>query len=160
MKAKIEQADYANPNDAQAIKQLLNHYASDPMGGGNALKSDVLNQVVAKLSTFQTAITLIAWHGEKAVGLLNAFESFSTFKCKPLINIHDIVVLSEYRGHGIGHQLLSAIQHEAIKRDCCKLTLEVLEGNKTAQRLYQSFGFDGYQLDPEKGKALFWEKNL
>ncbi len=45
-------------------------------------------------------------------------------------------------------------------RDCCKLTLEVLEGNHIAQAAYTKFGFSGYELDPEMGRALFWEKKL
>lgn len=44
--------------------------------------------------------------------------------------------------------------------DCCKLTLEVLEGNKLAQQVYRRFGFQGYELDPKMGRALFYEKKL
>ena len=36
---------------------------------------------------------------------------------------------------------------------CCKLTLEVLEGNKLAQAAYIANGFAGYQLDPEMGQG-------
>ena len=32
--------------------------------------------------------------------------------------------------------------------------------NTIAQAAYRSVGFDGYQLDPSLGKALFWEKKL
>ena len=41
-----------------------------------------------------------------------------------------------------------------------KLTLEVLEGNSVAQSAYRAFGFEGYELDPQMGKALFWQKKL
>ena len=144
----------------ESIKRLLNHYASDPMGGGKSLDEDLLNHVVNKLSELATAITFIAWDGDNAIGLINAFEGFSTFKAKPLINIHDIAVHKDYRGKGVGRVLLDAIENEAIKRDCCKLTLEVLEGNHIAQSLYRSYGFKGYELDPQMGKALFLEKPL
>jgi hypothetical protein len=36
----------------------------------------------------------------------------------------------------------------------------VLEGNTIAMAAYRSLGFEGYQLDPALGKALFWEKKL
>jgi hypothetical protein len=39
-------------------------------------------------------------------------------------------------------------------------SLEVFEGNETAKNSYQKFGFDGYELDPKVGKALFWQKAL
>ena len=48
----------------------------------------------------------------------------------------------------------------ALSLDCCKLTLEVLEGNHIAQSAYKTFGFSGYELNPQMGKALFWEKKL
>jgi len=36
----------------------------------------------------------------------------------------------------------------------------VLEGNRTAQAVYKSLGFTGYELDPRMGKAMFWQKPL
>jgi hypothetical protein len=35
-----------------------------------------------------------------------------------------------------------------------------LEGNKLAQAAYIANGFAGYQLDPEMGRAMFWQKKL
>ena len=160
MTITIHKADYNNLSDGEAIKTILNHYACDPMGGGKEIDGTILDSVVEKLSKFPTAISYIASDGTKAVGLINAFENFSTFKGKPLINIHDIAVLEDYRGKGIGRMLLQAIEDEAVKRGCCKLTLEVLEGNQTAQYLYRSFGFNGYELHPDMGQAKFWEKEL
>ncbi len=43
---------------------------------------------------------------------------------------------------------------------CCKITLEVFEGNSIAQNSYQKFGFEGFELNPKMGKALFWQKNI
>ena len=56
--------------------------------------------------------------------------------------------------------MLTQVEDIARQRGCCKLTLEVLEGNKAAQRSYRGFGFEGYQLVPEMGRAMFWEKPL
>jgi GNAT superfamily N-acetyltransferase len=60
----------------------------------------------------------------------------------------------------IGKKLLQAIEDLAREKNCCKITLEVLEGNKSAQQVYLKAGFAGYVLDPEMGHALFWQKNL
>jgi ribosomal protein S18 acetylase RimI-like enzyme len=78
----------------------------------------------------------------------------------PLVNIHDIVVLPKYRGRGISQFLLQEVEAIAREKGCCKLTLEVLEGNKVAQKAYTRFGFRDYVLDPSAGKALFWQKML
>ncbi len=89
---------------------------------------------------------------------VNCFEAFSTFKCKPLINIHDVVVVNEFRGLDLSQQMLSKVEEIAKLKGCCKITLEVLEGNKVAQKSYIKFGFAGYELDPIMGKALFWQR--
>ncbi len=43
---------------------------------------------------------------------------------------------------------------------CCKITHEVLSNNEVAKSAYEKFGFSGYELDPEAGSALFWQKLL
>lgn len=160
MNISIRQADYHNPEHALAIVDLLDAYACDPMGGGEPLSPFVKDNLVVELAKRSFALSLIAFVDTKPVGLLNAFEGFSTFKAKPLINIHDIIVLSEYRGMQIGKKLLEAVEGIARQKNCCKITLEVLEGNKSAQQAYLKAGFAGYVLDPEMGHALFWQKNL
>jgi len=156
----IIQADYDNPAHAAAIVALLDHYASDPMGGGAGLEAYAKNNLVAGLKNLPTSLTLLAQKGDDYIGLINAFTGFSTFKCRPLLNIHDIVVRSDHRGHGVARQLLQTLEDIAVERGCCKLTLEVLENNNVAKAVYQNFGFAGYELDPKAGKALFWEKFL
>jgi GNAT superfamily N-acetyltransferase len=61
---------------------------------------------------------------------------------------------------GISKKLLAKAEDIAKELGCCKLTLEVLEGNTIARALYQSCGYEGYQLDTNIGNALFWQKKL
>ncbi|GAB6013022.1 GNAT family N-acetyltransferase [Viscerimonas tarda] len=42
-------------------------------------------------------------------GMLVAFENFSTFTVRPVINIHDLIVLKDYRSLGVGRSLMEAI---------------------------------------------------
>jgi GNAT superfamily N-acetyltransferase len=69
-------------------------------------------------------------------------------------------VALSHRGKGLSKLLLQKAIAIAIALDCCELTLEVLEGNHVAQAAYKACGFGGYELDPQMGKALFWEKRL
>ena len=153
-------ADYTNPQHARDIVALLDHYARDPMGGGAPLDHAVAQCIVDELARRSFAFTVLCYVDDQAVGLVNCFESFSTFKARPLINIHDIVVRREYRGRHISHAMLTCVEAIAKQRNCCKLTLEVLEGNSAARAAYKKFGFAGYELDPQMGKALFWQKWL
>lgn len=152
-------ADYNQPEHEKAIVYLMDCYAKDPMGGNQALPEELKTQIVPGLRQYPNAFTLLAFKGGKPAGLANCFESFSTFQCKPLINIHDLIVSMDYRSLGIAKRLLKEVDNIAIKRGCCKITLEVLKGNKPAQILYNQHGFAAYEL-PEFGEAQFWEKIL
>jgi ribosomal protein S18 acetylase RimI-like enzyme len=163
MKAKtieIIEADYSLPEHGRAIVQLMDAYARDPMGGGRGLSAQVKSNLVAALAKRAIARTILAYIDGEAVGLINCLEGFSTFACQPLLNIHDVIVLPAYRGLGVAKQMLAKAEELAREMGCCKLTLEVLEGNLAAQRAYESVGFCPYILDPKMGHALFWEKPL
>lgn len=152
-----------NCQDAQQTQDmlfLLDTYALDPMGGATSLSQTVKDNLVTQLAKLPHAFSVICYVDGKPAGLANCFEAFSTFKCKPLINIHDLVVSGEFRGLGISQKMLQHVENIAIQKGCCKVTLEVLEGNQIAKNAYLKFGFAGYELDPQKGKALFWEKPL
>lgn len=160
MNIEVKIADYLNEEQAIDIAYLLDAYSQDQMGGSQALPESVKSNLVKELSKLPHAFSIICYVNNKPAGLVNCFESFSTFKCKPLINIHDVVVVNEFRGLGLSQKMLSKVEEIAKSKGCCKITLEVLEGNKVAQSAYLKFGFAGYELDPLMGKALFWQKNV
>lgn len=156
----IRTIDLHNARDGEALIELLDGYARDPMGGGTPLSLDVRESLVAGLQKCSNYLGVVAWHAETPVGLVNCFEGYSTFAARPLLNIHDIVVARQVRGTGLSQRLLVKVEEVARSRGCCKLTLEVLSNNRVAQNAYRKFGFNAYQLDPEAGQALFWQKQL
>lgn len=160
MTFNIIKADYLNAQHARDIPILLDAYASDPMGGGTPLSEAVKQELVPELSKLPHAFSVLAYVDGEAVGLINCFEAFSTFQCKPLINIHDVVVLKEYRGLDLSQKMLALVEEIARFRGCCKLTLEILSENEIAQSAYRKFGFADFTLDPKLGVALFLEKPL
>lgn len=156
----VHRVDYHLAAHRTALLLLLDLYANDPMGGSEPLASDTRERLCDDLAQRTDAVSFIAWEGEQALGLLNAFEGYSTFKARPLLNIHDLAVHPEHRGQGVGQALLTAVAQHAQARGCCKLTLEVLSGNAVALKSYERFGFAGYQLDPKAGQAVFLQKWL
>ncbi len=156
----IERADYDKPDHAAAIVSLLRAYARDPMGGGKDIPPHVQHDLVAGLRAMPNAFSVLAFVDNEPVGLTNCFFGFSTFAARPLVNIHDMVVLKEYRGIGIGRKLFGQIESIARAQNACKITLEVLDGNESAKALYASLGYGDYILAPEQGRALFWQKGL
>lgn len=153
-------ANYANPVHAAALVQLLDAYALDPMGGGEGLSDFAKANLVPCLAARPQAYSVLAYAGDAAVGLINCIEGFSTFACRPLVNVHDVAVLDAYRGRGIADQMLALCETIARERGACKMTLEVLQGNTGAVRAYERFGFAGYQLGSAMGQAGFMQKWL
>ena len=160
MAVEIVRVDLNDPHHAAVVVGLLDAYAHDPMGGGEGLAAHTQQTLIAALAARVDYVGLLAQDVGEAVGLLNAFEGFSTFAAKPLLNIHDVYVDPALRGQGVGQLLLAHIEQIARARGCCKLTLEVLAGNTHAQRLYQAQGYRAYSLNDTTGQALFWQKGL
>lgn len=152
--------DLNNADHAMAWLELLDHYASDPMGGGEGLSDYAKLHLVGTIREVPGFHGALAWLDGRAVGLIDCFAGFSTFAARPLLNVHDIVVRSELRGQGIGQALLRWAEVRARELGCCKLTLEVLANNTRAMASYKQAGFAPYVLDPAAGHALLLQKYL
>jgi GNAT superfamily N-acetyltransferase len=156
----ITATDLADLGHVAAFLDLLEHYARDPMGGGEGLSDYAKVHLVATLKEVPGFHGALAWLDGKAVGLIDCFAGFSTFAARPLLNVHDIVVRENWRGQGIGQALLAWAEQRARQLACCKLTLEVLSKNTRAMASYQQAGFIPYVLDPAAGHALLMQKYL
>lgn len=140
MSITIVDADYDNPLHAQHIVEITNAYAQDEMGGSAPLPETVQREMVAGLRATPNAISLLAYEGETPLGVANCFIGYATFKARPLINVHDLAVMPQARGRGVGKALLDAVAARAQRMGACRVTLEVLENNP-ARRLYEREGF-------------------
>lgn len=140
----IVDADFETAAHRAGILDVLNSYADDSVGGGEPLSSDVRDRLVPGLRDHPTTWVLLAVSEGRPVGVAVCFLGFSTFQARPLLNIHDLAVLPEWRGKGIGRALLANAEDRARRRGCCKLTLEVQDDNAGALGLYESFGFSDF----------------
>ncbi|NRB77070.1 MAG: GNAT family N-acetyltransferase [Saccharospirillaceae bacterium] len=156
----IIQIDYNNQQQNEDLLYLLNEYACDEMGGGEPLSEFCKQNLIKNLTNNQSAVSFILYDQQKPIGFSNCFLGFSTFICRPLMNIHDFAVLDGYRGKKLSQLLLTHIEQYAKIKDCCKITLEVLENNHAAKKAYQNYGFAGYELLEKSGVAMFWQKKL
>jgi ribosomal protein S18 acetylase RimI-like enzyme len=142
MTLTIRPADLSDARDADSIAMLLNAYAIEPVGGGQPLPRDVRERLVPALKDIPHALVLLALAGDEAIGIAVCFVGFSTFRARPLLNIHDLAVLPQHRRKGVARALLQAAEDYARRQGCCRVTLEVLESNLQARALYRRFGFD------------------
>ncbi len=151
-------ADLNNETHQSGIITLLNMYAGEPMQGGTELDADVKQRLIPGLAAEQSGRYFLAVEGKNVVGIAICFVGFSTFSARRLLNVHDLAVHRDYRGQGIGTQLLSAAEQAAIAEGCCKLTLEVQDENDNARKLYERVGFTSGS--PTGGDAAFMSKPL
>ena len=141
MSLAIVEADLDNKEHQEHILYLTNAYALDAMGGGAPLPDRVRQNLLAGLKAMPATLIFIAYDDSQPVGIANCFYGYSTFYAKKLINVHDLGVVPEARGKGVGAALLQAVTKKAEEEGCCKVTLEVLEHNP-ARRLYEREGFE------------------
>jgi GNAT superfamily N-acetyltransferase len=160
MQVEILEADLGLPEDQRAIVALTSAYALDPMGNGGPLSEDVLQRLIPGLRSLPTARVFLARGDGSPIGIATCFLGFSTFAGRPLLNIHDLAVLPEYRGLGVGQRLLEAVEEHARRWGCCKVTLEVLERNERAKRIYESVGFGPGSADHSSSGYWFLTKWL
>ena len=146
MHVDIVDADFENPADRAGVIDVLDSYASDPIGGGEPLRTEVRERLAPSLRDHPTALVLLAIADERPIGIAVCFIGFSTFQARPLLNVHDLAVVPEWRGKGVGRSLLGAAEDRARRRGCCRLTLEVQEDNGRALALYGSVGFSNFVL--------------
>lgn len=152
---EIQECCYANAEHLEAVAALLSAYLADEMGGGAPLTPQAKQQLTDGLSRRPAAMVLLAKTGGTFSGLLVAFENFSTFTAKPMLNIHDLIVLKPHRGKGVGRLLMSAAIKKAEEKGCGRITLEVRKDNAVAQNLYRDLGFG--EASPE---MFYWRKLL
>ena len=75
---------------------------------------------------------------------LRATLIFSLYERKPTpgqLLMDGIAVRSDYRGHGIGSQLLQELQDYARRNGFANIRLDVIDTNPGARRLYERLGF-------------------
>ena len=160
MSIRIVEADLSLAEHQEAVLAMVDAYSRDAMGNGKPLDQDVRTRLIPGLRRHPTTLIFLAFDGVQPIGAAVCFIGFSSFAAKPIINIHDFVVLPASRGKGIGRRLLEAVEAKARELGCCKLTLEVVDKNHQAIRMYQAAGFERYSLQEEAGVAIFMSKPL
>lgn len=140
MTLTIQLADLILPQDQAAVIEMLDHYSQHEMGSSAPLPSDVKDRLIDGLQAHPMSRVFLAYDLDRPVGIAVCFVGFSTFKAKPLINIHDLAVHESHRARGVGTQLIDAVIELAKSLSCCAITLEVRADNP-ARKLYAKKGF-------------------
>ena len=137
----IRDADLLDPEESRALVEIIDCYAREPGGQGAPLSAQARAALAPGLRAHPAAFALLAWRGGVAIGAGVCVWGFSTFTGCPSLNVHDLAVLPQHRGRGVGRVLLEEVERRARARGSSKLTLEVHATNVGAMHLYRRFGF-------------------
>jgi len=83
---------------------------------------------------------LIAEHDGRSAGFALWFFNYSTWLGRPGLYLEDLFVHPEFRGLGIGKELLKRIAAIAVENNCPRLQWEVLDWNTPAIDFYKAMG--------------------
>ena len=83
---------------------------------------------------------LIAEHDGHAARFALYFFNYSTWMGRPGLYLEDLFVHPEFRGLGIGKDLLKKVAAIAVENNCPRLQWEVLDWNTPAIEFYKAMG--------------------
>ncbi len=139
MNTEIKYIDVNNLEHRKALEALFREYSSDA-------SAPIESTIVSQLFEFPYFHGFLCFSDTAPLGFAVCFESFSTYRARKVLNIHDFMISSNARGQGLGKLLLDAIENYCCENDYLKITLEVDEENSIAKRLYSSLGYEDFQV--------------
>ena len=83
----------------------------------------------------------VARDGEKVIAIVNALISISTAEGGRVLMLEDVIVQSEYRGRGLGRQLVEHVLDWAREQKMTRVTLLADHDNRPALKFYDKLGF-------------------
>ena len=157
----VLQASYTNPVHAEAIGLVLNSLRRRP-DGWRPLRCPptVLKQLPAELAKRPHAFSVLAFVGGEPAGLVNCFEGFSTFACRPLVNVHDVAVVPKFRGLGLSQKMLQKSRTSPASVAAAKSPWRCWKAMRWPRRPMASSALPPGMFDPAHGRMMFWTKAL
>jgi len=157
---QIVEANLDDSAHQAAVLKMVDAYSMDALGDGKPLSDEARVLLLPGLRQHPTTLIFLALLAQEPIGIAVCFRGFSTFAARPLMNIHDLAVMSGYRGQGVSRKLIGAVERKAREMGCCKLTLEVLEKNRRAISVYEAAGFTRPVYHDEAEVTFFLSKRL
>ena len=88
----------------------------------------------------RVAEVTLAFSGDAPAGFALWFRSYSTFLARAGIYLEDLFVFPDFRGNGLGRELLASLARTAVERGYGRVEWAVLNWNADAIRFYESLG--------------------
>jgi GNAT superfamily N-acetyltransferase len=144
------------PKDVPLILQMIK---------GLAEYEKLSDQVVATEDRLRESLfgphpaaeVVIGYAGDQPAGFALFFHTYSTFLGQRGLYLEDLFVYPQWRGKGLGRQLLAHLARIAVERGCGRMEWSVLDWNEQAMRVYRGIGatpLDDWTICRLTGDAL------
>ena len=130
---------FASEGDVALIYDFIKALA-DYERLGHEVTTDVDTLRRSLFGDHKVAEVVIAEFGGRPAGFALFFHNFSTFLGRSGLYLEDLFVKPEFRGNGIGRELLACLARIAVQRGCGRLEWWVLDWNEPAIGFYRKLG--------------------
>ncbi len=128
-----------NINDKDSVAEMMREFYASPAVLSNGSEEIFLNDIENCVGDSPYAEGFVIENNGVIAGYAMVAKSYSTEFGKSCIWIEDLYVKEEFRGKGLGKQLLDFIIN---KYTDCIFRLEAEEENERAINLYKKCGFE------------------
>jgi GNAT superfamily N-acetyltransferase len=146
----------ATERDVPVILSLVKALAEYEHMAGDVVADEALVHE-ALFGPAAWAVVVLARAGSEPVGFAGWVYNHSTFLGRRGLYLEDLFVVPEWRGRGIGRELLVYLAKVAVERECGRMEWAVLNWNEPAIGFYRSLGakpMDGWSTFRLTGDAL------
>jgi predicted N-acetyltransferase YhbS len=142
------------PDDIAAVMQLHRELGWNP-----AFKADgsTLKQRLEELAAEESALLLVAEAGEQVVGYIHGeIVTYLLFAGREML-VSELFVMASARDQGVGTALLQAIEAEAVRSKCFRISvLNSRERESYKRGFYPSLGYEERAHTANFTKRLDW----
>lgn len=131
----IRQAEKTDMPQVLGLIQALALFENEP----EAVEITLEDLETHGFGTDKKFVCFVAEKDGDLVGMALVYERYSTWK-GPAIHLEDLIVQQDFRGQGIGTQLLDRVVNYAKAQGVRRLGWEVLDWNINAIKFYESKG--------------------
>ena len=131
----------ATKSDLPAIGKLLEDL-TNAMDNTEGIDTGIALKTCEQLLNDASSHILVAAREETPVGFINFTVRQTILHRSPSALIDELIVAEEYRGKGVGKQLVQAAIDECRQLGCCEVEVSTEKTNLKAREFYKKCGFE------------------
>jgi len=131
----------ATKSDLPAIGKLLEDL-TNAMDNTEGIDTGIALKTCQYVLNDTSSHFLVAARGETPVGFINFTVRQTILHRSPSALIDELIVAEEYRGKGVGKQLVQAAIEKCRQLGCCEVEVSTEKTNLKAREFYKKCGFE------------------